>query len=985
MVQIVNSGIIARLRPLDLAKDYNAERLEKHYRNDTEVPFTYLEDIQFPTIAKFSEHNVGLPGVEISVRPVRQYIYGALAAHLLGYVGAPNDIDRLPDVDKYNFYQPDVEGKSQVELYLDKAIRGTPGMRVMTRNVKGIIEGEVRRDAPKQGNNVLLTIDARIQFIAERALRAGGIGRGAAVVVNPQNGDILAMASVPSYDPNTFIPSVSADDWKKLTDDDTDPLTNRAIQSYAPGSTFKIVTGLAGLRKGLASRNTFTCSGGMTYGAKYMKCWVVDKHMAPHGPLSLSEAIKVSCNAFFYQWGNAAGIDQIDAVGDALGLGQKTHVPLSGESPGVLPGPDWLARVSPTERWSQGYTANVSIGQGSCEATPLQMAMVTATVANRGVSYQPRLVHRVLDQNGQDARDETGNIIAPHAPKVRADLHSAGVTNDQIELVRRGMWKVVNEPGGTGKRAQVKGVEVAGKTGTAQFWREVNGRKEKDNHTWFICFAPYNNPKFAICTMVEGGKSGGGTSAPIAQRILEESFALENGYDPGIVKQEPAQGHFKMIEEVDLQEHRESARGERGRGNRRSHGASAGEDQGEAGARRARYPRRGRRPRPRGRPARRARATPGQTQLLRALLRPAQGPAACAAAAALPAAWTGREVRTTWPGHAHGAQASCLWVGTDRQASCLSGPLLRCASAPRTIRLNGLRPRLLPSKNTPFVSNRTFSISPSLACVSTPAPTQSPAFPAFLHSPNLNAARFSGRPIPQVFSKLYPKLLSMTERVKRLIGLAPRQTGNKLIINSEKLERRVALSRTACSRNTPSSARPTATSSAASTRAASRTSSTASRRCSWTSASRRTPSCISGTPCPPRSIAASSRSSAPATARNEKRITAKDIPSIYPVGSEVLVQVTKGPIGTKGPRITTNISPRRPLPRAHAVQRPERHLAQDRIAEGARAPAQNPARTRHPRGHGRHHPHRRRRPARALFRARPRPARRAMARRSKKR
>lgn len=585
VVQIVNTEVAPQLRRLGLAVDYNSERLQKHYRNDTEVPFTYMEDIERDRdshiLARFCENNLGLPGVDISVRPVRQYVYGAMGAHLLGYVGAPEDIQTLPDVKSYTFYQPDVEGKSQVERYLDQYIRGTPGVRVMSRNVKGIIEGELSRTAPKQGNNVLLTLDLRLQYIAERALRMGNIGRGAAVVVDPRNGEILAMASVPSYDPNMFIPSVSAPDWEMLTKDETDPLTNRAIQSYAPGSTFKTVTALAGLRAGLTAKNTFNCSGGVQYGAKYMKCWVVDRHMAPHGNLNLSDAIKYSCNAFFYQWGNKAKIEEIDAVGDALGLGHRTGVPLSGESPGVLPGKEWLARVSPQERWSDGYTANVSIGQGSCEASPLQMAMVTSAIANRGISYEPRLVYRVLDQEGHDAVGPDGQVLVPHASKVRANLRDSGISEEQIELVRRGMWKVVNDGGGTGRKAKVAGavvenkpqtdaeravvagqkeeegrfvikgnIEVAGKTGTAQFWREVNGKREKDNHTWFICFAPYDAPRYAICIMVEGGKSGGGTSAPIAQKILSEALALDMGYKPVVTKLEPARGHFRMMDEV---------------------------------------------------------------------------------------------------------------------------------------------------------------------------------------------------------------------------------------------------------------------------------------------------------------------------------------------------------------------------------------------------------------------------------------------------
>lgn len=548
IVKIVNESVIPRLDELKLAEDYNSERLQRHFRNDTEVPFTYREEIDFPTIAKFAEHDVGLPGVEIGIKPVRRYRYGALAAHLLGYVGAVKNIDEQADVKNYTFYQPDVDGKSQVELYMDKWIRGTPGMRVMQRSVKGVIEGEVRREAPKQGNNIYLTIDAKIQYIVERALRQSGIGRGAAVVVNPNNGEILAMASVPSFDPNMFIPSVSADDWKVLNDDETDPLTNRAIQGYAPGSTYKCMIALAGLRAGIPATRTFHCSGGVQYGGKFMKCWIADKG-GSHGSLSLSEAIKVSCNAFFYQYGNAAGIEQIDAVGDALGLGKKTGVPLSGENGGILPSPDWLRLISPTERWSQGYTANTSIGQGFVLASPLQMAMVTATIANRGVSYQPRLIYRVLDQQGRDVVDpETGKLVAPHEPKVRADLHQEGVTNDQIEAIRRGMWKVVNEPGGTGKRAQIKGVEVAGKTGTAQFWRGT----KKDNHTWFICFAPYQEPRYAICVMVQGAKSGGGVSAPIAQKIMEECLSLEKGYDPGLEAMTPAVGSFAQIEMVDF-------------------------------------------------------------------------------------------------------------------------------------------------------------------------------------------------------------------------------------------------------------------------------------------------------------------------------------------------------------------------------------------------------------------------------------------------
>ena len=202
--------------------------------------------------------------------------------------------------------------------------------------------------------------------------------------------------------------------------------------------------------------------------------------------------------------------------------------------------------ISPAEHWSDGYTANTAIGQGFVLASPLQMAMVTATIANRGISYEPRLVSRVVDQQGNDVKDEEGKLVAPPELRIRADLHDVNITDQQIESVREGMRRVVAE--GTGKRAQIKGITVAGKTGTAQFWRGT----KKDNHTWFITFAPYEEPKYAMCVMVQGAKSGGGVSAPIAQKIMEECFALEKGYDPGLTRLEPAKGSFVQMEMVDF-------------------------------------------------------------------------------------------------------------------------------------------------------------------------------------------------------------------------------------------------------------------------------------------------------------------------------------------------------------------------------------------------------------------------------------------------
>ncbi|MDP9003558.1 MAG: penicillin-binding protein 2 [Verrucomicrobiota bacterium] len=547
IIRIVNTAVAPRLDDLDLARNYNAAQLQRHFRTNTEVPFSYIKDIDFETMAKFSEHDVGLPGVDISIKPVRSYVYGALAAHMLGYVGAPDDTNK-EEAKKYTFYQGDVEGKSNVEKSMDEFLKGKPGVRYMRRNAKGQIEGVLREEPPQQGANVNLTIDARIQMIAEEALRS--VGRGAAVVVDPNNGNILAMASVPSFDPNTFVPSIKAKDWEALRKDEANPLVNRAVSAFPPGSTFKLVTTLAGLRKGLAGQH-FNCGGGVSYGDHFFHCWIGEKG-GSHGVLGVADAIKVSCNSFFYQFGNAAGIEAIDETGDSLGLGKTSGIEITSESPGVLPGPDWMRIHYPRERWSQAYTANVSIGQGYDLVTPLQLAMVYATVANGGVSYYPKLVQSVTGPDGKPILTDKGVPVVSPAPKIHRDLRF-DFKREQIELARRGLWKVVNEDGGTGGKARLSGVQVAGKTGTAQAMTDG----KKDTIAWFACFAPYDSPKYAIAVMVQGGEHGGSVAAPIATRILSRALAMDQGtYDAQVAWLAPAHksNPFQMIAAVDFKD-----------------------------------------------------------------------------------------------------------------------------------------------------------------------------------------------------------------------------------------------------------------------------------------------------------------------------------------------------------------------------------------------------------------------------------------------
>jgi penicillin-binding protein 2 len=540
VAQIFKQTIMRRLGEIGLeARSFNAdEDMRIHFRTFASiVPWVYRKDVTFTEFSRFAEHNLGLPGVTVAERAVREYPYQSLASHILGYVRLPED-QRVSEEEKeeWDRYLPDDFGGEGVEKSFDEYLKGKPGVRTMKVSERGRLVGEVSFKEPRKGNDVYLTIDARIQYIAEKALRDGGIGRGAVVVIEPNSGEVLAMASVPSYNPNKFIPSISTKDYREYLDNPVNPLFNRAVQAYAPGSTFKIPIAFAGCLADIQGRS-YSCPGGVQYGNKTMHCWIAQKG-GSHGSLGLSDAIMRSCNCFFYRYGNAAGINNITKACQMLGVGVKTGIELEADTPGVLPNPEWLQLNLPKERWSDGFTANTSIGQGFVLATPLQMASVVATVANGGKSYRPHLLKRVMDGD---------TLVKEQQPEELASLEKEGITPQEIELIRKGMWKVVNAPSGTARGAQIPNVEVAGKTGTAQAWRPDKGKSIKDNHTWFISFAPYVKPKYAVCILVQGGYSGGGTAAPVAKRVLEQALALDHGYEVKIEPIPEEKGNFNQV------------------------------------------------------------------------------------------------------------------------------------------------------------------------------------------------------------------------------------------------------------------------------------------------------------------------------------------------------------------------------------------------------------------------------------------------------
>jgi penicillin-binding protein 2 len=508
IIAVVEAMVFPGLQEQGLLADYSPNAMRVHYRSNRGiVPFTYRRDLSFKEFARFAENNIGIPGVNVTRSGRRRYLYDSLACHVLGYMNLA-DPDQVPAERKqdFNYYVGDDYGVMGVEKTMDHFLQGKPGKLIIERNEKNKFVGEVSRTEPEPGSDVFLTIDARIQLVTEQSLRK--VGRAAAVVIDPRNGDVLAIASVPSFNPNVFIPEVRIDDWKRYTEDPTSPMFSRAINPYSPGSTGKIPVALAGCLSGSCNKR-FSCGGGAQYGNKFMKCW-----SSGHGTLDLSSAIKVSCNGFFYRYANDTGIRNIQTVTSLLGLGRVTGLEVTGEAPGNIPNPEWLRMQGLL--WSDAFTALVSIGQGATEVSPLQMASVTASVANGGKVYQPRLVRKVVDKDGTVVKDD--------APVLRADLTREGLTQEQIELVKRGMWRVVNEPGGTAGRAKSELTVISGKTGTAQTANPI-----QPTNAWFISFAPYDAPEVAVCVFVENGNSGGGAASPIAKNIIDNIMAMRKG------------------------------------------------------------------------------------------------------------------------------------------------------------------------------------------------------------------------------------------------------------------------------------------------------------------------------------------------------------------------------------------------------------------------------------------------------------------------
>lgn len=465
------------------------------------IPVRLKQGLTHNEIAFLEARRSDLPGLIIEVETSREYIHGDVGSHVIGYLGklTPSQV-KDPD---YKDVPPDTFiGKWGVEKLFDNSLRGTPGKRIIEVNALGRELRLLQEKPPVKGRDIKLSIDINLQREAERAF---GDKTGSLVAIKPDTGEILGMISKPSFDPNLFTKGLSSEKWLSIANDKRNPLLNRSIQSqYPPGSTFKIITAVAGLEEGVIAPDAkVECRGGINYGSRRFGCW----QKAGHGTVSLHRAIVESCDVYFYEVGKRLGIDKIYAYAAGFGLGEKTGLELGRERQGLIPNSKWKME-NKKQSWFLGETLNAAIGQGYVAVTPLQLALMTSTFANGGTLYKPLLI--------KDAQP----VIAGKA-KMKPETYA---------LVKSGLWGVVNEPSGTGWLAKSYLTTVAGKTGTAQVIAMKSGYRplaEKyQDHAWFVAFAPVEKPEIAMAVLVEHGGHGGAAAAPIAKTAIEEYMKI---------------------------------------------------------------------------------------------------------------------------------------------------------------------------------------------------------------------------------------------------------------------------------------------------------------------------------------------------------------------------------------------------------------------------------------------------------------------------
>jgi penicillin-binding protein 2 len=489
------------------------ERFSKHYEQSLALPLPIVTDMTLEQVARFAERPINAPGLELEMLATRRYPQKQTAAHILGFLRRDNTSNEDEDA-YFNYRLPDYRGVVGIEATFDDELRGRAGVRSILVNNLGYRQREFDWSAPDPGQNVRLTMDLQLQAATEKALRSlGPSTRGAAIVMDANSGDFLALASAPTFDPNLFIGGISTENWARLSDTNTRPMICRATREiYAPGSIFKIVIGIACLENGLNPEELFRNDGYYMVGSRR-----IDDE-APEGNYAFRRAFLKSSNSYFIHFGLRIGLDPIAAIARQLHLGERWDVPLMQESGGIFPTRDWI-RKHRGGGWSPGDTANLCIGQGDLAVTPMQMAVMTSAIANGGKVYWPRLVERVEPQADQFLTPPTPTPTA----RVRDQLTLSPRT---FEVLHDAMLADIEEPEATAYpafhptgRPALPGVRIGGKTGTAQVQNERG--KLVDKNTWFVSFGQMEKRLYTVVVMIESGGSGGGTCAPIARQIYQ--------------------------------------------------------------------------------------------------------------------------------------------------------------------------------------------------------------------------------------------------------------------------------------------------------------------------------------------------------------------------------------------------------------------------------------------------------------------------------
>ena len=467
-------------------------------------PVKIKSDISMDEVAKIEVNRIYLPGVTIQIEPKRNYPYEKMMAHMLGYVSEISDTELKNKA--YKEYSPgDNIGRYGLERSYEKYLRGKDGEKRVEVDAMGREVRTLETIAPVAGNNMYLNVNLDVQIAVENAFENK---KGGCIALDPKTGGVLALTSRPSFDPNKFASGISKEDWRAITTDKSNPLQDRVIQGrYPPGSTFKIVPSLKALEDGIINEKTsFLCRGGFPFGNRVFKCCKKGGHVS----VSVHKAIVESCDVFFYNIGLKLGVDKIHAMSEAIGLTKITGIDLPGEKKGIIPSTSWKKKTY-NQPWYEGETVSVSIGQGAVWLTPVQLAQLSAFVANEGVTFKPQIVNRIVSFEGK--------TIKSFSPVMNTNVK---LKKGVFKIVKEGMQGVVNETGGTAHGSRIANINISGKTGTAQ---SVGGKGvDHGDHAWFIAYAPSEEPAVSISIVIEHGGHGSSVAAPIAKIITETLF-----------------------------------------------------------------------------------------------------------------------------------------------------------------------------------------------------------------------------------------------------------------------------------------------------------------------------------------------------------------------------------------------------------------------------------------------------------------------------